>query len=503
MRFQNSVRNSIVAFMGQFINVFCGFAVRTVFIHQLGQEFLGVNGVMESMLTLLSMTELGIGTSVAFALYKPVNDDDKPRIGTLMAFYRRTYHILGVLTLVIGLLLIPFMKFFTKDAAQVDHINIIYLLFLGNTVLSYFFAYKRTLIGAYQNHYIISLNENGFALVKYILQIVVLLHYKSYIGYLIINVVCVCCSNIVISILCDRKYGFIKRYRKETLSKEDRALMKKSVISLMYQKIGASLVTGTDNLMITYVSIVVMGIYSNYSMIVSTISRIVYNVLQSIMGSVGNLMVQKDNDYKYGVFEELVFANFCLYFTISVGLAGTLERFLYIFAGEGWILSPAVTFVVILNFFLMGMRQPNVLVIEAAGLFNKLRAKAVLEVVVNLVVSLLFLVVLKMGIYGVLFGTTVSMVSVCIWWESAAVHKYAFEKKLGRYARKYIKYLLVAAAAAFCARLLSNAISLDGIGGFLVTGMGSVALAGIFILVFYGRSMELKHLLQRVIKRHR
>lgn len=166
MRFINSLRNSSLALVGQITTILLGFVLRWFFIHTFGQEYLGVNSVMESVLTLLSMTELGIGTSVAFAMYKPINDNDEKRVGSLMAFYRRVYHLIGVVTAILGVLLIPFMRFFTKDAASVDNMNFIYLLFLSNTVLSYFFSYKRTLLSAYQENYINSVSEDVFNVIN-------------------------------------------------------------------------------------------------------------------------------------------------------------------------------------------------------------------------------------------------------------------------------------------------------------------------------------------------
>ena len=500
-RFKNSLRNSSIAFIGQIVTIVLGFVLRWFFIHTLGQDYLGVNSVMESMLSLLSMTELGIGTSVAFALYKPIDDGDEQRIGQLMAFYRKTYHALGVLTAVVGPMLIPFMRFFTREATDISGLNAIYLLFLLNTVLSYFFAYKRTLLSAYQNNYINSLSEDVFAIIKYILQGVAIICFKSYIGYLVINIVCTLLSNVVISVVCDKMYPFVKQYRKEHLVPEDKATLKKSIVSLMYQKIGAKLVTGTDNLMISYAKLTLMGIYSNYAMVVSIVSRIVYSVLCSITGSIGNLMVQKDNSRKYNVYEEFVFATFAFYFFISIGFSACLERFIALWAGEDWLLPHMVTFLVILNFFLTGMRQPNIVIIEAAGLFNNLRLKAIGEVVVNLVVSYIFLVVCNMGIYGVLFGTTVSMVSVCIWWETLAVHKYALYTSSKRYFVSYIKYLVIAAAGCFLAFFASEYIPVDGILGLALSGVAASAIYALIILIFFGRSSMFQSLLLRFKKR--
>ena len=501
MRFFNSLRNSALSFIGQIITILMGFIVRWLFIRMLGQDYLGVNSVMESMLMILSMTELGIGTSVAFALYKPIDEGDEKRIGSLMAFYRKTYHIIGIGTAVIGPFLLPFMRFFTKEAVDISGLNLIYILFLSNTVLSYFFAYKRTLLNAYQQSYVNSVTEDLFAVLKYILQAVALIVYRSYIGYLIINILCAVATNIIISIICDRKYPFVKKYKKEKLTKEDSASIKKSIVSLMYQKIGAKLVTGTDNLMISYAKLSLMGIYSNYAMVISIVQRVVYNMLRSVTGSVGNLMIEEDSNHKYNVFEEFVFANFCFYFLISMGFSGCLERFIVLWAGENWLLSPLVTFVVILNFFLMGMRQPNIVVIEAAGLFNKMRLKAVGEVVVNLVVSFLFLIVFEMGIYGVLFGTTVSMVSVCIWWEIMAVHKYSLETSVKRSLVKFICYFIVALLGCLVVYDITKRIPVSGIGGLLISGVVSMAVYGCIILIVYGRSREFSALLGRFIRK--
>lgn len=265
----------------------------------------------------------------------------------------------------------------------------------------------------------------------------------------------------------------------------------------MVQKICAKLVTSTDNLMISYAKLTLMGVYSNYSMVVSTISRVVYQVLRSILGSVGDLMVQKDGERKYRVFQEFAFANFCCYFFFSVGISACLERFLVLWAGEEWLLSPAVTFVVVMNFFLHGQREANVVVIEAAGIFNHLRMKAVGEVVVNLAVSYLFLAVFQMGIYGVLLGTTVSMVSVCIWWEVWAVHKYALHRPVAYYYRGYFRQLFSAAVGCFAAYGASAWIPVDGLGGLLLAGLGAVGIFLVMLLLFHGRTREFRALLER------
>ena len=497
MRFLNSLRNSAAAFVGQIVTIVLGVVLRWFFVHYLGQDYLGVNSVMESMVTILSMTDLGIGTSVTFALYKPIADGDEKRVGALMAFYRKVYMVIGFGTALLGPFLLPFMRFFTREATDVPHMTGIYLLFLANTALSYFFAYKRTLLSAYEENYVNSITEDTVAVFKYLLQGMFLFFARSYIGYLSVSLAATLVTNLIISHSCDRKHPFVKKYHHASLYPEDKAQLKTSIVSMLYQNIGAKLVTGTDNLMISYAKLTLMGIYSNYAMVVSIAARIVYNVLHSIMGSIGNLMVEEDNAHKSKVYEEFFFATFCFYCLLSVGFAGCLERFLLIWAGDGWLLGPSITFIVILNFFLNGLRQPNVVIIEAAGLFNKMRAKAVSEVIVNLVVSLLFLIVFDWGIYGVLLGTTVSMVSVCIWWETGAVHRFALHTSVKRFWRQYAGYLVFCAGVCFVTYFLCRKLPMQGIPGLFVSGVISVALFGAALLVCYGRTGRFRSLAGR------
>ncbi|MCH5186067.1 MAG: hypothetical protein J1F64_08080, partial [Oscillospiraceae bacterium] len=229
--------------------------------------------------------------------------------------------------------------------------------------------------------------------------------------------------------------------------------------------------------------------------------RVIYNVLRSVLGSIGNLMVQKDDEHKYKVYEEFAFASFSFHLLMAMGLSACLERFIVLWAGEDWLLSPLVTLLVVMNFFLHGLREPNVVVIEAAGLFNKMRMKAVGEVIVNFAVSFLFLIVFHMGIYGVLFGTTVSMVSVCIWWEILAVHKYTLKVSAKKTARNFICHVLTAAAGCFICYFVGAGLPFDGILGLFAAGACAIGIFFILLIGLYGRTRPYKALRKRFSER--
>jgi len=191
MRLEHSLKNSAAVLGSQILSMALSFVTRTVFIRILTQEYLGLNGLFFSFLSLLSLSELGIGSAITFALYKPLAEKNETAISALMNFYAKSYKIIGVVITVLGFAAYPFMEFFVGDLPQVEHIYIIYLLFLLNTSLSYFFSYKRSLITADQQDWICVINQSAFLILQNVLQIILLLFTREYLLYLAFTELCV------------------------------------------------------------------------------------------------------------------------------------------------------------------------------------------------------------------------------------------------------------------------------------------------------------------------
>ena len=186
-RTKNTIRNMKTGMVVQIINKLMIFVVRTVFIKTLNSEYLGVNGLFTNILTILSFAELGIGTAIIFNMYKPVAENDTEKIKSLMQLYKKAYDIIGVVVFVLGILVIPFMKYIVKDAPNIkENLNFIYILFLCNTTVSYFFTYKKSIISANQKQSIINNIDSICYFIKSIIEILVLILTKNFILYLII-----------------------------------------------------------------------------------------------------------------------------------------------------------------------------------------------------------------------------------------------------------------------------------------------------------------------------
>lgn len=178
---------------------------------RLGLEILGLNGVFTNVISVLSLTELGIGTAITFALYKPLVEGNEKLIKSIMAFYKKAYQIVAALIAVIGICLIPFLKYFVKsDSYSHTYIIQVFILFLLNAVVSYLLVYKRTLIIADQKNYIIAILTLFYTYTLKISQFVVVFFTSNYLFYLAVNVCCTFIYNLVINVTCNKLYPYLK-----------------------------------------------------------------------------------------------------------------------------------------------------------------------------------------------------------------------------------------------------------------------------------------------------
>ena len=176
MRTINAFRNFITGFAGQLVSMLLSFASRTVFIYVLGEEYLGVNGLFSSILSVLSFSELGIGAAITYELYKPIADKDSEKIRSLMLFYKKAYFFIGSFILLAGLVLLPFLPYLMKETTGLVNVRVIYVLFLVNNAASYWlFSYKQNLLYCMQKNYVNALVTAGTSIAATVLQIVLLL----------------------------------------------------------------------------------------------------------------------------------------------------------------------------------------------------------------------------------------------------------------------------------------------------------------------------------------
>lgn len=497
----NSIRNTFYAFMSQGATSILSFITRTVFIYTLGNTYLGLNGLFSDILTLLSLAELGVGSAIIYSMYKPVAENDERKVSALISLYGRIYTIIGVIVTIIGLALIPFLSFFISDMPNIDNLNIIYLLYLLNTSLSYFFVYKRSMLIATQEIYIASKIQIFASLFQNIIQIIILLVFKNFILYLVVQVVFVLIVNLYTSIYVDKKYKYLKKYKNESVDEKTKKEIIKNVTAMFLNKISSAIVTSTDNILISkYVSTIILGYYSNYILFVNLIRQISAKIFESITGSLGNFVAKESKEKSYETFNKIFFVNFWL-----VGLSTTMlfilvNPFIDIWVGDSYKLNIWIVLIICINLYMRLIRNTAIVFIDTYGLFWNAKWKCVAEALINLIASLTYLKIFNLGLVGVLLGTFTSNILTNFWVEPYIIYKNKFNMSIKNYFFIFFKYFITAIIAATVALRICNITILNiEILEFILDFILSAIIINLIYIIMLYRSKEFKYLKDLII----
>jgi O-antigen/teichoic acid export membrane protein len=495
MRVKNTIRNIIVAFSGQFLGIIITFIARTVFVHTLSAEYLGVNGLFTNILSMLSLAEMGFGTAIIYSMYKPLADKDEKKIRGLMEFFSATYKKIGLIILIIGLLLTPFLNVLIKDTPNIPHLTFIYILYLLNTVSTYFFAHKRTIITADQKEFISSIYRYSFVLITNITQIIILIVTKNFILFLVVQVILKLVENVLVANKANSLYPYINTSDKIELDQETKNTIFRNVRAMVYHRFGGVIVNGTDNILISsFVGLKWVGLYSNYFLIISAINTIISQVFTSMTASVGNLNALENKEKTEKVFQSIFFTNFWLYGFSSIALWILINPFINLWLGSEYVFSDEIVFLIIVNFYLKGMRRTTLIFRDSMGLFWHDRYKSIFESLVNIVVSIIL--AKKYGIAGVLIGTLMSTLTTCFWIEPYVLYKYGFKSNIMKYFKKYGFYtfgFIIAGVITYIISLLL--ISQNTISSFVLLLCLTIIIPNIMFYIFFKNTNEFNYII--------
>ena len=493
MRTKRSILNLSTALIGQFFGLIISFISRIIFIKYLNESYLGLNGLFTNILTMLSLVELGVGSAMTFSLYKPLAFDDKEKIKSLMVLYKRAYNIIGIAILLIGICFLPFYHLFLKEDVSIPNLNAIYLLFVLNTGISYFYSYKRSLIICDQKKYITTIYRYVFYFILNVFQIGILVIYKNYILYLICQVIFTWLENIFISMRADKMYPYLKDKNVKNLSKEEIKDIKKNVYAMSIHKIGSVVVNSTDNILISkLVGIVEVGIYSNYFLVTNALETITNQFFNAIVASVGNLGATTSKDKLKDNFNEVFFINYIIFGVCSICFGILINNFIKLWLGEKYIFDINIVLVLTICFYLKGMRRSVLTFRDALGLFWHDRYKALVETLINLVASILLGI--KFGVFGIFLGTIVSTLATSMWVEPFILYKYGFTSKVSVYFKKLTMYTMNVIIDFTILYKISNLISYNNMFDFIVKSAIIFTISIVLVILPFCKTKEFKYL---------
>lgn len=485
-RTKNTLINTFFGFFNKIINIFSPFVIRTVIIYSLGIEYVGLNGLFSSILQILNLAELGISSAVVFCMYKPMAERDDDLLCAILNYMRKIYFVIGIIVAIIGIILIPFLKFFINGNVP-DNLNIVvlYIIYLINTVISYFFfAYKTTLLNADQKAGIISNINTGVIFIQSVIQIFILLIMKNYYLYLLVMPIFTFINNLWIAFITNKCYPNIVSKGKLPLRTKEN--IKRRVKGLFVTKICTTTRNAFDSVFISsFIGLTTVGIYGNYYYIMSAVITLISVITSSMTASVGNSLVKESVEKNYKDMRKFNFLfNWIVGFCTSCLLI-LYQPFMTMWMGKDNLFSFNMVVLFCVYFYFLNIGSIRAVYHDAAGLWWEARYRAIVEAVLNLVLN--FILTYYFGVFGTVLGTSISLILVNYIYGTQIVFRHYFKNISAKeYFIDNILYGIATLIICLVLLIINSHIHIVGIFGLLIRGLLCIAIFNtLYVMFFY------------------
>lgn len=489
-RTKNAARNIVFGVILKAYQIAIPFLMRTAMIYLMGVQYLGLNSLFVSVLQVLNLAELGVGSAMIYSMYKPIAEDDNETICALMKLYKNYYRVIGLVIAIVGCILTPFIpKLISGDVPDGLNIYLLYLLNLGATVLSYWlYAYKNSILQAHQRTDVVSKVTLVTSTIQYILQLMVLWLFKNYYLYVIIVLVTQALTNIITAMCANRLYPqFVP---KGQVSSEKKKAINRRIRDLFTSKIGSIVYDSADTIVISaFLGLTTLAVYQNYFYILNSITGIITVIFAACTAGIGNSIVVETKEKNYHDLKVFTFiicwgAGFC-----AVCLLCLYQPFMELWVGKDLMLSFAAVVCFVVYFFVRQLNSLFNTYKDASGMWHEDRFRPLTAAFTNLVLNLIL--VQFIGIYGILISTVLAILCVGMPWLLHNLFTVIFERKhLLDYLRKLLYYFIIVLASCVVTYYVCSKINCGAFMAFFIRGMICVTVPNLIYLVAFRKRIE-------------
>lgn len=497
-RTKNATKNLFWGIIDRCVALLIPFVCRSAVIHIFGIQYLGLNSLFTSILSMLNMTELGFGSAVVFFLYRAIAEDDKNKICALLNYIKRVYQCIGAIVLVLGLAVMPFLRFFIKADIPADvNIYVIYLLSLMSTVLSYFLcAYKEAVFRSHQRIDVLSKISTVVMIIDKVLQLVFIFVFRNYYLYISTTIIGGVLNNTLVFLAAKKNYPQYSASGK--LDCQEKKDIFGKIRGLVMYKIGNVVNISADSIVISAcLGLVIMGQYGNYYYIITTLSAFLSVLFTSLRAGIGNSIVTESVEKNFKDFKTLQFVQSWIVGWCAVSLLCLFQDFIFIYAGKGNLLSIGHVICLCLYFWMWKIQDVVLVFKEAAGMWSQDRYRPLIGALINLslnVISAQFI-----GLYGVILSTVTVFLFVDIPWSSRVLFKNYFGSGVIVYYKMLLKGLLQMLLAIVPTYLLCSIITLESIVfQLMVKAVICLIVPNVLYVVMNCRSDEYKVFIRKI-----
>lgn len=452
-RVHRSVMNIKVGMLFYVLSLLLAFFSRKIFLDCLGAEFIGLTGMLMNIMSFLSVAELGIGTSIVYFLYKPLQEDDHEKINEVMSMLAFLYRCIGFIIGICGIVVSLFFPWwFDNLTTGLPLVYFAFYSFLASSVAGYVFNYKQLLVGANQKQYLVNAYFQTIAIVQSIVQIILAYYYRNLWLWVVVGLVFTIIGIIVFNIRIRQLYPWLRislREGRQNLKRYPEVLRKTRQIFV--QKIKDFILYRSDELLVgIFVSVTQVAFYGNYTIITSKLNFLVNILSDGMNAGVGNLVAEGNDQNTMKVFWELTAIRFLICGIVIFGLLLFIQPFVTCWFGPQYRLSDTIVYLLVFNIFIFLSRGVVENYISAHGLFSDVWA-AWTELALNIAITLCLAPFY--GIVGILLGKIISVFFIAMFWKPYFLFTKGLKKSVSVYWRGMMPYYLIF-AVFLCITLL-------------------------------------------------
>ena len=485
-RVHRSVMNIKVGMLFYVLSLFLAFFSRKVFLDSLGAEFIGLTGMLMNIMSFLSVAELGIGTSIVYFLYKPLQEDNHEKINEVMSMLAYLYRCIGFVIGGAGLIVSIFFPWWFDNLATtgLPLVYFSFFSFLGTSVAGYIFNYKQLLVGANQKQYLVNAYFQTISIVQSLTQILLAYYYRNLYLWVIVGLVFTVIGIIVFNIRIRKLYPWLHinlKDGKRNLKKYPEVLHKTRQIFV--QRIKGFILYRSDEIMVGWlVSIVQVAYYGNYTIITSKLNFLVNILSDGMNAGIGNLIAEGNDKNTMKVFWELTAIRFLIVGIIVFALLMFTQQFVICWLGPTYVLDDVILYLLVFNLFIFFSRGVVEMYISACGLYHDVWA-AWTELALNLTITISLTPFY--GIVGILLGKIISVFFIALFWKPYFLFSQGLHKKVSVYWQGMIPFYIIFSLFTFIAIILKNAIIDAHVSTFpMLIGYAIITYIPIIILFF-------------------
>lgn len=491
-RTKNASRNIVFGILLKLYQIIITFIMRTVMLHYLGEEYLGLSSLFTSILQVLNLAELGVGSAMVYSMYRPIVEDDIESICALMKLYKLYYRLIGSVIAGIGIALLPVIpRLIRGEIPEGINVYILYFLHLGTTILSYWlFAYKTALLQAHQRNDIISKVTLCTLTVQYAVQLLILVKLKNYYLYIVVMLIAQSVTNIIKALITNKKYP---KYKPDgELEKNNKKQINQRIKDLFTAKIGSVIVYSVDNIVISaFLGLTALAIYQNYYFILGAVMGIIAIIFNSCTAGIGNSIIVETKEKNYEDFKKFTFIVSWISGWCCCCFLCLFQPFMELWVGKSYMLNFNAVISFCIYFFVFEINQLLNTYKDAAGIWRKDRFRPLVTALTNLTLNLLS--VKFMGIYGVIFSTVISMVFIGMPWLLGNLFDSLFgRKQIMDYVKKIFIYAFGVVISCACTYEICTLFCTNLLQTMLIRSLLCCVIPNCIFLLFYRKTKEYK-----------